>query len=263
MQIEANGISINYRIDGNEDAPWVTLTTGIANDLTLWDSQVPALAEDFRILRFDTRGHGDSSATEGPYTLDLLVDDIGALWNGLGIAKSHLVGIGLGGVVAANLALAHPDRLIGVVLCACRATLTPEYAEIWPPLIERVLAGGIDSVVEPTTQRWFTEDFKATNADALDASRSMIGRTSLPGYLGCIGALLTLGYADDLHRLSVPTLFLSGGEDRLGGPSEVMQAMADLAPDARHEVVPGAGHIVNMGNPEGFNRALGRFLRGL
>lgn len=260
MRVEANGIGINCRIDGPEGAPWVTFSTGIANDISLWDGQADALAADYRVLRYDWRGHGASEATAPPYTLDLLIGDIVGLWDALGVERSHLVGIGLGGVTAIGLAIAHGDRLLSVVPCACRAAPAPEYAAIWAPLIETARAGGIEAIVEPTTRRWFTDDFKAANPAVLDRVRTMIRTTSEPGYLGCIAALLTLDYADDLHRIAAPALFVSGGADHIGGPSALMQAMADSVPGARHATVPDAGHIVNIGNPDGFNRTLAEFL---
>ena len=97
MHVIANGIKIHYRVDGREGAPWVTFINGIANDATMWDGQVPELATDFRILRYDARGHGGTQATEGDYTFDLLIGDLLGLWDALAIRKSHLLGPGLGG----------------------------------------------------------------------------------------------------------------------------------------------------------------------
>ncbi|MDP6512727.1 MAG: alpha/beta fold hydrolase, partial [SAR202 cluster bacterium] len=105
MQVEANGISINYVIDGQEDAPWVTFITGIANDTTMWDGQIVELEEDFHILRIDSRGHGGTQATEGDYTFDMLIGDVLGVWDALGVEESHLVGLGLGGATAMGLAI--------------------------------------------------------------------------------------------------------------------------------------------------------------
>ena len=132
MYADANGIRVHYQVEGREGAPWVTFVTGIANDTTMWDGQVPVLQDDFRILRIDSRGHGGTQATEGDYTFDILINDVLGLWDTLGIRRSHLVGLGLGGSTSLGLAIEHSDRLLTLVPCACRAVMVTELASIWP-----------------------------------------------------------------------------------------------------------------------------------
>ncbi len=259
MKAEANGIAINYEVDGPQGAPWVTFSTGISNDTTLWDDHVAGLADRYRLLRYDSRGHGASSATAGDYTFDLLCSDALGLWDALGIERSHLVGIGLGGMTAMALALDHPERISALVAAACRAALTPDYEAIWPPMNDIARASGIEAIVERTASRWFPDAFREANPETMENVRAMIRRTSLDGYLGCIAALLTLDLGGRVQDLAVPTLFVSGAEDRLGGPSEMMRELADSVADARHVTLPGAGHICNIANPQGFTRALGEF----
>lgn len=262
MHAEANGIRIHYSIDGREGAPWVTFITGIANDITMWDGQIPALESDFRILRYDSRGHGGTQATEGDYTFDMLMGDLVGLWDALGIQKSHLVGLGLGGSTAIGVGVQHSDRLLSLVPCCCRAVMTPDFAARWPGYVETVKAGGMEAMVEPTVQRWFTDDFKAAHPEALDSVRAQIRGTNPLGYYGCIAAFLTLDFRNRIDRISVPTLFISGANDLMGGPSALMQELADAVPGAKHVSVPDAAHICNIQNPEGFNDALAGFLRG-
>jgi 3-oxoadipate enol-lactonase len=259
MLTVANGIAINYVIDGPEGAPWVTFSTGISNDTTLWDDHVAGLAGRYRLLRYDSRGHGASAATAGDYTFEQLTGDVLGLWDVLRIERSHLVGIGLGGMTAMALALDYPERISALVAAACRAALTPDYAAIWPPMVEAARASGIDAIVEQTARRWFPDGFRAANPETLDKVRMMIRRTSLDGYLGCIAALLTLDLGARVGRLAVPTLFVSGAEDLLGGPPAVMRELADSVAGARHVTLPGAGHICNIANAEEFTRALGDF----
>jgi len=263
MFAESNGIRLHHRIDGREGAPWVTFVTGIANDLTMWDGQVPALADAFRLLRFDARGHGGTQATAGDYTFDMLIGDVLGLWDALGIEKSHLVGLGLGGATALGLAAGHSDRLLGLVPCCCRAVMTPDFAAIWPGFVETVRAHGMEAMVEPTVQRWFTDDFKRANPGVLDAVRAQIRGTDPRGYAGCIAAFLTLDFRARLGEIAAPTLFVSGADDHLGGPPAIMQGLADAVPGARHVSVPDAAHICNIQNPDGFNAVLSGFLRGL
>jgi 3-oxoadipate enol-lactonase len=259
MRIAANGIALDHRVDGPEGAPWITLTTGMANDTTMWDQHVPELARTRRVLRFDTRGMGGSDATPAPYTLDLLIADIVGLWDALGIERSALAGLGLGGCVAIGTALAHPKRVSALVPVSCRAELAPEYKAIWPPLIETVKARGIAAIVEPTLERWFSPDFRAANPALMDKVRAMVRRTSLEGYLGCIAALLGLDYGRRLGELGLPVLFVSGEYDRVGAPPYIMQSMTERVRGARHVVLPRATHISVMCNPNAFLAALADF----
>jgi 3-oxoadipate enol-lactonase len=263
MKANANGIAINYVIDGPadgaDDAPWVTFSTGITNDTTMWDDHVAELAGRYRLLRYDSRGHGGSDATAPPYTFDMLTGDVIGLWDALGIERSHLVGIGLGGMTAMALALDHPDRVSALVPTACRAALIPEYQAIWPPMVEIASDGGIEAIVERTATRWFPDAFRDANPATMDKVRAMIRRTSLDGYLGCISALLTLDIGARVGELAMPTLFVSGALDMLGGPPEVMQGLADSVPGARHVTLADAGHICNIANAPAFTRALAEF----
>ncbi|MBI3372507.1 MAG: alpha/beta fold hydrolase [Betaproteobacteria bacterium] len=253
-------IDSHYRIDG-EDGPWVTFVTGIANDLSMWDGQVPALERDFRVLRCDLRGQGGSPATEAPYTIDLLVQDLIALWDRLGIASSHLAGLGLGGAIAQAAAIEHPERVGRLAPCCCRAQIVPEFAAMWPELIATVKANGLEPIVEPTVQRWFSDEFKTKNPGVLDAVRRMIRGTSVQGYLGCAGAFMGLALEDRLHRIKARTLYVSGAQDQRGGPPALMAGLAAKVPGARHVSVPDAAHIANIENSAGFNRVLADFLR--
>ncbi len=263
MKAEANGIAIDYRIDGPEGAPWITFSTGISNDATMWDDHVAGLADRYRLLRYDSRGHGGTAATAGDYTFDLLNGDVVGLWDALQIERSHLVGIGLGGMTAMALALDQPGRVSGLVAAACRAALTPDYTAIWPPMIETARISGIEAIVERTAARWFPDAFRDANPETMDRVRRMIRRTSLDGYLGCIAALLTLDLGARIGGLAVPALFVSGAEDLLGGPPAVMQGLADSIAGARHVSLAGAGHICNIANAEGFTGALGEFFDSL
>ena len=257
---QVGDIGLNYRIDGPDGAPWITFTTGMTNDLTMWDAHVAARAPTHRLLRFDSRGHGDSDATPAPYTLDMLIGDVVGLWDALGIDRSTLVGLGLGGVVSIGLAIAHGERLDALVPVACRSEPAPQYRAIWPPMIERAKAGGIEAIAETTAERWFPETFRAANPETMAKIRRMILKTSLDGYLGCIAALLTMDYTAGLPKIGVPALLVSGADDHVGAPPHIMQAMADAMPDARHVSLPGAGHICTVANPGAFDEALTAFL---
>ncbi|HEY5897884.1 MAG TPA: alpha/beta hydrolase [Burkholderiales bacterium] len=255
------GPRIHYRVDGTR-GPWVTFITGIANDTTMWSSQMPALTGDYRVLRYDLRGQGGSEATPPPYTIDLLVADLLRLWQQLGIPRTHLIGLGLGGAIAQAAAADHADKVVSVMPCCCRASMVPDFAALWERLIDQVKTKGVESIVEPTAQRWFSEEFKAANPQVLEEVRKMIRRTSREGYLGCAGAFLGLSLESKIERIAVPALYVSGADDKLGGPPALMAGLAAKVPGARHESVPNAAHIANIQNPAGFNRLMVAFLKG-
>ena len=193
MLIQTNGITVNTAIDGPEGAPWVTFITGITNDISMWDEHVPALVNDYRLLRLDSRGHGASEATPPPYSFPQLGADIVGIWDALGIDKTALVGIGLGGMTSISIALDHPERVSALVPVACRVELIPEYAGLWKPMIERSTAEGIEAIVETTSTRWFPDAFRESNPARMEKVRAMIRRTSLEGYHGCIGRAANRG----------------------------------------------------------------------
>ena len=251
---------VSYRVDG-KNGPWVTFVTGIANDYSMWDMQLPALERDFRVLRYDLRGQGGTPAAAAAVTIESLVSDLVLLWDSLGIAKSHLVGLGLGGAIAQAAAIGHAPRVDRLVPCCCRAQMVPDFAALWHQLIATVQAQGIEPIVEPTLERWFPEPFRVANPATMDAVRKMVRRTSVQGYVGCAGAFLGLALEDRLHLIKARTLYLSGADDHRGGPSPLMAGLAAKVPGARHAAIPDAAHIANIQNPAGFNRALGDFLR--
>jgi 3-oxoadipate enol-lactonase len=253
-------MNIGHRVDGRAGAPWVTFITGIANDLSMWDGQVPALERGFRILRYDLRGHGGTPPTPGDYSIALLVEDLLFLLDELRIEKTHLVGLGLGGAIAQAFTVEHANRLLGLAACCCRARMVPDFAVLWHRLRDTVRQSGLESIVEPTVQRWFSEEFKAANPDVLEKIRKMIRGTTLEGYLGVTAAFLELDVEDRLHLIRAPTLYLSGADDKLGGPPGLMNQLSKKVRGARHTSVPKAAHIANIQNPGAFNRALVEFL---
>jgi 3-oxoadipate enol-lactonase len=252
-------LKTHYRIDGR-GARWVTFVTGIANDLTMWDGQLPALERDFRILRYDLRGHGGSETTAGPYSMKLLVEDLKALLDSLSVRKTSLVGLGLGGAIAQAFAIEHAARVENLVPCCCRARMVPDFAAMWHKLRGTVQEQGLEAIVEPTVQRWFSEEFKAAHPEVLEKIRKMIRGTTREGYMGVTAAFLGLSVEHRLPEIRARTLYVSGAEDKLGGPPELMQGLSEKVKGAQHVSVPKAAHIANIQNPEGFNRVLTDFL---
>ena len=250
----------HHRIDGRGER-WVTFVTGIANDLSMWDGQVAALGGDFNVLRYDLRGHGGTPASGGAYTIELLASDLAALLDQLNIRRTSVIGLGLGGAIAQAFAIAHPDRVDKLMPCCCRARMVPDFAAMWHKLRETVSTNGLESIVEPTAQRWFSEDFKSRHPEALEKIRKMIRGTTQEGYMGVTAAFLGLDVEAELGSIKAPTLYVSGAEDKLGGPPALMEGLAGKVKGARHVSVPNAAHIANIQNREGFNRVMTEFLK--
>ena len=212
------------------------------------------------MLRYDLRGQGLSQATPPPYTIASLSADLLALWDTLGVARSHLVGLGLGSTVAMRTAIDRPERIARLVPSCCRARMVPEFAAMWERLVATVHEGGVEAIVEQTAQRWFSEDFKAAHPEVIDRVRAMVRGTSLDGYLGCVAAFVGLDLEDELHRIQAPTLFVGGAEDKSGGPEALMRGLAARVPGAAYVPVPHAAHIANVQNSAAYNDIVRGFL---
>jgi 3-oxoadipate enol-lactonase len=258
-RVRANGITFNVAIQGREGAPWLTFSNSHATDLSLWDEQAARLAGRFRVLRYDTRGHGGTDASEGAYDFALLSGDVVALWDALGIARSHYVGLSLGGTTGIEIALRHPGRVTSLAACDCRCNAPPEFAASWDPRIATARRDGVDALVEPTLQRWFTPAFRAAGPPELTKVAGMIRRTSVAGYVGCAEALKRIDCEPRLGGIGCPTLFLTGEKDP-SAPPELAGRWRAAVKDARFVVVSEAAHITNIENPAQFNAALEGFL---
>jgi 3-oxoadipate enol-lactonase len=255
MDVNANGVRFNCEIGGKEGAPWITFSHALANNLTLWDDMVAALEGDFRILRYDHRGHGGSEAVPGPYTFPMIVADAIAIWDALGIEDSHWVGLSIGGMMGYGMAIHHGARIKSLVACDARPDAPPDYAAYFQYRIDTAREKGMAGLVEPSIERWFTPEFRAKNPPILEKLREMIRTTNPVGHEGCCEALKTLGYGPDLHRIAVPTLVLGGAADK-GAPPDVLADAAARIPGAEHRVLPGAGHITPMECPDALRAAL-------
>lgn len=256
----SNDAGLAYQIDGDPNGDWVTFIPGIANDIHFWDEQVSYLATDFRILRFDLPGHGNSP-DRGAYSFQMLSESILALWDAIGIKKAHVVGLGFGGSTALSLASIKPERAISLTACCCRARMTPDFAQAWKQRLQIAENEGIEAIVESTAQRWFTPSFQQSNKQTLASTRDMIRRMELAGYRHAIHAFLQLEIEFQVDRIGAPTLLIGGGADQRGGPRDVMAALARKIKNARHDVIEGVGHLVNLEAPQVFNLMLSDFLR--
>jgi 3-oxoadipate enol-lactonase len=245
-------VRLHHVVDG-DTGPVVMLGASLGTDLSLWDDLAADLARDHRVVRFDTRGHGLSPTPEGGYTVEGLAADVVALADELGVDRFAYVGLSLGGAIGQVLALAHPQRLTSLVL-ACTAPVFGE-PSTWRERAGLVRREGLDSLVEPTFARWFTDDFRASHPDDVARVREMFVATPREGYAGCCEALSTYDVADRLGRIGVPTRVVAGSEDP-GTPPEVGRSMVAAIRDADLVVIEGAAHIANLARPADFRSAV-------
>lgn len=256
--VRSGAADLSARIDGSDGKPWLLLSNSLAADLTMWDDQIDLLTRTHLVLRYDTRGHGQSTAPQGPYSFDMLVADMVAVLDHVGAARADVMGLSLGGMTALGLGLTHPSRVGRMVVCDARADAPAPFVQSWDDRVAAVQASGMASIADGTLARWFTP---AAQPAVIDRARAMILATSTIGYQGCAEALKQLDYLRHLGRMQADVLYLVGAEDS-GAPPAAMQAMAEATPRARYVSVPGTAHVPNMENPAAFAAALGDWLEG-
>lgn len=255
--VHANGIDIHYRTDGT-DGPWVVLAHALGVDHQLWDSIAQRLASRHRVLRYDARGHGKTSAPHGAYTLFQLADDVAGLLDALSIEQAHFVGLSMGGMVGQVLGVRHPHRLLSLTLCDT-VSYTPVSAHaMWDERIGQVEAHGMSGIVEATIQRWLTTPFREAHPDVVERIRSLLRATPPHGYVGTCLAIKALDTRSSLARIACPTLVITGEQDT-GAPVEAAREIASHIPDARLKVISDAAHLAPIEQEEAFLADLDEF----
>ena len=260
MKTRANGVEINYELHGKEGAPWLVLSHSLACSVRMWDPQIAALKDQFRILAYDTRGHGASEAPSGPYTLEMLADDLFFLLKDLKITKTHYCGLSMGGMIGQIFALKYPGIFQTLTLADTTSRYPVDAAPLWAERIKTAEAKGMEPLAQPTLERWFTEPFRKSNPAAVDAIRKLILATPVAGYAGCCHAIPTINVTARLKEIKCPIQVIVGEQDP-GTPVTMAREIHDNAPGSKLVVLPQAAHLANLEQPEGFTRALGDFLR--
>jgi 3-oxoadipate enol-lactonase len=211
---------LHYQLDGPEGAPVLVLSNSLGTDLHMWDTQVAVFAEHFQVLRFDTRGHGKSLVTEGPYSIEQLGQDVLALLDALHIERAHFCGLSMGGLIGQWLGIHAGERLKRLVVCNTAAKIgTPE---VWNPRIEMVLRDGPAAMValrDASIARWFTADFAEANPGQAKLITDMLAATSPQGYAANCGAVRDADFREQLSSIKAPTLVVAGTEDAVTPPS--------------------------------------------
>ena len=257
--LRSNGIDIRYDVQG--EGPWLLLAHSLATDLTLWDDNLAALTAHFRVLRFDTRGHGGSSAPDQPYDFAMLTADVLGLMDALVVDCAHFCGISMGGMIAQHVALAAPHRIDKLVLVSTTSGYPAEARALWADRIAGVRQNGMEPLVQPTLERWFTAPYRAAHAATLARIGGLIRATPPAGYIGSGQAIAALDVTDRLSALRCPTLVIAGADDA-GTPPAMGRMIAERIPDARYELIASASHLCNVEQVVTFNQYVTKFLLG-
>ena len=255
----ASGLTLNTAIDGDVDKPWIVLSNSLGADLSMWDPQIDLLTTKYRVLRYDTRGHGGRDTPEGPYAFPDLVGDVIALMDAQGIETAAFMGLSMGGMTGLGLALEHPDRVSRVVCADGRADAPEAFRAMWDQRMAAVNENGLAGIVDGTLATWFTETWRDANPGALAAVRDMVLANDPSGYISCCKALKELDYLRHLGAITSPVLYVGGSDDK-GAAPEVMRAMAAATPGGKFHEVSDAAHVANINQPEAFNKAISEFL---
>lgn len=254
---QANGARLAWRIDGPQDAPAVMLSNSLMSTHVMWDPQIAALTGRFRVLRYDTRGHGASEVTPGPYSMELLADDAAALIEATGLDAVHFVGLSMGGMIGQQLAVRHPRRVLSLSLCDTASEMPPR--SMWEARFETARNQGVAGLVDTTIGRWFVPSFIAREPDAIAWVRQMILQTTPEGYIACASAVRDMSQTHILREIRVPTQIIVGRDD----PACTLAASEALHREIQGStlhVIDDAAHLSNIEKPEQFTRLLVDFI---
>jgi 3-oxoadipate enol-lactonase len=255
MKATLNGIDINYEIHGKEGAPWLVLSHSLACNMRMWDPQIDAFKGRYRILAHDMRGHGASGAPAGPYTLELLADDVLALMKHAGIQRASFAGLSIGGMIGQILALKQPGLFDRMVFADTAHAQNADAIAQWQERIRIAESKGMAALVASTMERWFTAPFRASAPAQKIAA--LIAATPVAGYVGCGQAIMKLNTTARLKDIKLPVLAITGEQD---GAAAGTRYIGENIPGARFVSIAQAAHIANIEQPAAFNAALEAFL---
>lgn len=256
--INLSGTACYYRDEGRDDAPALLLSHSLGQDHGMWDPQAAEFAARFRVVRYDTRGHGGSAVTPGPYTIEQLGRDALGLMDALGLERAHFCGLSLGGMTGMWIAAHEGYRIDRLVLANTAARMpTPD---AYDARIQRVREGGMAAVIPAVLERWFTPGFIAEHPEVVESTRAMLARCPAQGYMAACAAVRDMNLVDDLGAITRPTLVITGTHDQATPPAEG-RLIAGSIRGARHVELP-ASHLSNVETAPLFTAAVSAFLQG-
>jgi 3-oxoadipate enol-lactonase len=239
--------ALHHLVDGPADAPVLLLGSSLGTSAAMWAPQVPALAQQFRVVRFDHLGHGESAVPQGPYTIAQRGREVLALLDDLQVARASYAGLSLGGMVGMWLAAHAPERVDRLALLCTSALLGPPSG--WVDRAVTVRTQGTRSIAEAVVARWFTPGWAQAHPDAVRRHAAMMGTTPVEGYAGCCEAIAAMDLRADLAAITAPTLVVAGADD-LATPVEHAETIIAAVDGARLAVVDSAAHLANVEQPE-------------
>ncbi len=245
-----------YVMDGPENAPVLVLSNSLGTCADMWARQIPELTKHFRVLRYDTRGHGKSSVPDGPYTFAQLGNDVAELLAHVGVSQAHFCGLSMGGPTGLWLALERPELINKLVLCNTAARIGS--AEGWSTRIAAVASTGLEAMAPTLVERWLTDDYRQTEPGLTQVLVDMLRRTPDAGYSANCAALRDADLRERVATIKAPTLVIAGTHDLAATPQQGRE-LAGAIPGARF-VELNTSHISNWEQPEAFTRELVDFL---
>ena len=250
-------VALHFVEDGPSDAPVLVLGPSLGTDLGMFDALIPALADRYRVIRYDLRGHGESPVVQGPSSVADLADDVRHLLDGLGIDRFAYAGVSLGGAIGLHLAVTVPERLTGLVVMASAARFPDPPS--WKERAERVRAEGTEFLVPSRIGAWVTPAFAESRPEETERLLAMLRSTRREGYAACCETIETFDLRNRLSGITAPTLVIAGADDP-ATPPDTVRGIADGIPGARFVVVPMASHLVSAEQPEAVTAEIRRFL---
>jgi 3-oxoadipate enol-lactonase len=253
---DLSDVRIHYSLTGPESAPVLVLSNSLGANFSMWDPQLPAFSSHFHLLRYDTRGHGQSSASPGRYEIELLANDVLRLLDALHLDRFHFCGLSMGGQTGMWLGLHAAERLRKLVLCNTGAQIgTPE---AWNVRIDTVLRSGMKDVAAPVAGRWFSPEFQTAHPEIFNSAVKMLESANPQGYAACCAAVRDFDVRNELHAITVPTLVITGAHDPSTPPADG-RYIAEKIPGARC-VELNAAHLSNIGDADRFTFEVEKFL---
>jgi len=253
-----NKTTLNYRLDGPEQGPVVMFSNSLAANLTMWDVQIPILVKaGYRVLRYDSRGHGQSAVPEGPYSIEMLAADAVGLMDILGLEKVHFCGLSKGGMVGQILGVCYGDRLISLTLCDTAVYVTPDKS--WDERIKVVRENGMKAVVDDTIDRWFTQPGQERLPTEVEKVRQMILNTPVEGFCACCYAIQDMDQRDSIRAIQTRTLVMVGEQD-FSTPVSEAEFIRDRIASSKLRVIANAAHLINVEQANIFSRIFLEFI---
>ena len=256
-QINVNGHNVAYRFDGPADGTVVLLSNSLMSNYDMWDWNVSALSDRYRVLRYDTRGHGRSDTTAGPYSIPMLGDDAAGLLDALKIDAAHIVGLSMGGMIAQQLGARYPGKVLSLSMCDSASEMPPR--SLWEERLAIAATAGIPGLVDGTVKRWFTAPFIERAPADIAKVRAFILGTGTEGYVACASAVRDMAQTTMLLKIKAPTLVMTGRQDPACTVDQAT-VLHRMIYGSQMLILEDAAHLSNIEQPQAFNAALRSFI---